>query len=78
MVWNVRLAEHSGLEFWLNPISIHAPLSPIFLIGTHIDEVNTTPKSATTSNPNTTPKAVTTSLKPKTTSPKVVTTTGAS
>jgi hypothetical protein len=41
LVWNVRLgAEHSGLDFWLNSISIHAPLSPIFLIGTHIDEVN--------------------------------------
>lgn len=34
MVWNVRLgSEHSGLEFWLNSIGCHAPLSPIFLIG---------------------------------------------
>ena len=41
LVWNVRLgAEHSGLDFWLNSIECHAPLSPIFLIGTHIDEVN--------------------------------------
>ncbi len=40
LVWNVRLgAEHSGLEFWLNSISCHAPFCPIFVIGTHIDQV---------------------------------------
>ena len=41
IVWNVRLgAEHSGIEFWLNSIDCHAPLCPIFIIGTHIDEVS--------------------------------------
>lgn len=40
LVWNVRLgAEHSGLDFWLNSIDCHAPFCPIFIIGTHIDEV---------------------------------------
>ncbi len=40
LVWNVRLgAEHSGLEFWLNSIGCHAPSCPIFVVGTHIDEV---------------------------------------
>ena len=40
LVWNVRLgAEHSGLEFWLNSIGCHAPFCPIFIIGTHIDQV---------------------------------------
>lgn len=41
LVWNVRLgAEHSGLNFWLNSIDCHAPQCPIFIIGTHIDEVS--------------------------------------
>ena len=41
LVWNVRLgAQHSGLDFWLNSIQCHAPNCPIFIIGTHIDEVN--------------------------------------
>lgn len=41
LVWNVRLgAEHSGLEFWLSSIQCHAPACPIFVVGTHIDEVN--------------------------------------
>lgn len=41
LVWNVRLgAEHSGLDFWLNSIDCHAPLCPIFIVGTHIDQVN--------------------------------------
>jgi GTPase SAR1 family protein len=40
LVWNVRLGEeHSGLEFWLNSINCHAPQCPIFIIGTHIDEI---------------------------------------
>lgn len=40
-MWNVRLgAEHSGLEFWLSSIECHAPSCPIFVVGTHIDEVN--------------------------------------
>ncbi|CAF0782367.1 unnamed protein product [Brachionus calyciflorus] len=41
LVWNVRLgAEHSGLDFWLNSIDCHAPSCPIFIVGTHIDEVS--------------------------------------
>ncbi len=40
LVWNMRLgAQHSGLDFWLNSIQCHAPSCPIFIIGTHIDEV---------------------------------------
>jgi leucine-rich repeat kinase 2 len=40
LVWNVRLgAEHSGLDFWLNSIDCHAPFCPIFVVGTHVDEV---------------------------------------
>jgi leucine-rich repeat kinase 2 len=40
LVWNVRLgAEYAGLEFWLNSIRSHAPSAPIFLVGTHVDEV---------------------------------------
>lgn len=33
-------AEHSGLEFWLSSIECHAPSCPVFVVGTHIDEVN--------------------------------------
>lgn len=32
-------AEYAGLDFWLNSISCHAPGSPIFVVGTHIDQV---------------------------------------
>lgn len=40
LVWNVRLgSEYAGLDFWLSSISCHAPGAPIFVIGTHIDEV---------------------------------------
>ena len=40
LVWNVRLgSEYAGLEFWLSSISVHAPGAPIFVIGTHIDQV---------------------------------------
>lgn len=38
---NVRLgSEYAGLDFWLSSISCHAPGAPIFVIGTHIDEVS--------------------------------------
>ena len=38
---NVRLGqEYAGLDFWLSSISVHAPNAPIFIVGTHIDEVN--------------------------------------
>ena len=38
---NVRLgSDYAGLEFWLNSISSHAPGAPIFIVGTHIDQVN--------------------------------------
>lgn len=41
LVWNVRLgAQHSGLDFWLNSIDCHVPMCPIFIIGTHIDQVS--------------------------------------
>lgn len=40
LVWNVRLGhEHAGLEFWLSSIECHAPKAPIFIVGTHIDQV---------------------------------------
>ena len=40
LVWNIRLGhEHAGLDFWLNSISVHAPKAPIFIIGTHLDQV---------------------------------------
>jgi leucine-rich repeat kinase 2 len=36
----VRLgSEYGGLDFWLSSISCHAPNTPIFVVGTHIDEV---------------------------------------
>ena len=42
LVWNVRLGyEHAGLNFWLQSIACHAPDAPIFVVGTHIDEVIT-------------------------------------
>ena len=38
---NVRLgSEYAGLDFWLSSISCHAPGAPIFVVGTHIDEVH--------------------------------------
>ena len=41
LVWNVRLgSEYAGLEFWLSSISCHAPGAPIFVVGTHIDQVS--------------------------------------
>jgi GTPase SAR1 family protein len=40
LVWNVRLgSEYANLDFWLASISVHAPGSPIFVVGTHIDQV---------------------------------------
>lgn len=39
-MWNVRLgSEYAGLDFWLDSISCHAPGAPVFVVGTHIDEV---------------------------------------
>jgi leucine-rich repeat kinase 2 len=32
-------SEYSGLDFWLSSITCHAPGAPIFVVGTHIDEV---------------------------------------
>ncbi|KAJ8304991.1 hypothetical protein KUTeg_018574 [Tegillarca granosa] len=41
LLWNVRLGfEHSGLNFWLSSISVHAPKAPIFVVGTHVDQVS--------------------------------------
>lgn len=41
LVWNIRMGhEHAGLHFWLNSISCHAPKAPIFIVGTHCDQVS--------------------------------------
>ncbi|XP_046562629.1 LOW QUALITY PROTEIN: uncharacterized protein LOC124271531 [Haliotis rubra] len=41
LLWNIRLGhEHAGLDFWLNSISVHAPKAPIFVVGTHVDQVS--------------------------------------
>ena len=32
-------SEHAGLDFWLSSISVHAPKAPIFIVGTHVDQV---------------------------------------
>ncbi|XP_055863720.1 uncharacterized protein LOC106053574 [Biomphalaria glabrata] len=41
LLWNIRLGhEHAGLQFWLNSISVHAPKAPIFVIGTHLDQMS--------------------------------------
>ena len=40
LLWTTRLGfEHAGLEFWLSSIRCHAPKAPIFVIGTHRDQV---------------------------------------
>ena len=33
-------SEYAGLDFWLSSISCHAPGAPIFIVGTHVDEVS--------------------------------------
>ncbi|XP_048259206.1 uncharacterized protein LOC124134238 [Haliotis rufescens] len=41
LLWNIRLGhEHAGLDFWLSSISVHAPKAPIFVVGTHVDQVS--------------------------------------
>ncbi|XP_052783651.1 uncharacterized protein LOC128219737 isoform X2 [Mya arenaria] len=41
LLWNVRLGhEHAGLDFWLNSICVQAPKAPVFVIGSHIDQVS--------------------------------------
>ncbi|KAI3380042.1 hypothetical protein SNEBB_002052 [Seison nebaliae] len=41
LVWNMRQGiENAGLKFWLSSISCHAPTAPIFIVGTHLDEVD--------------------------------------
>ena len=32
--------EHAGLDFWLSSISVQCPKVPIFVVGSHIDQVN--------------------------------------
>ncbi|XP_060066669.1 uncharacterized protein LOC132546957 [Ylistrum balloti] len=40
LLWNIRLGhEHAGLNFWLNSITVHAPKAPIFVVGTHMDQM---------------------------------------
>lgn len=46
LMWNIRLGhEHAGLDFWLSSISVHAPKAPIFVVGTHVDQVVLLPKN---------------------------------
>ena len=41
LLWNVRLGhEHAGLDFWLSSISVQCPKAPIFVVGSHIDQVS--------------------------------------
>ncbi|KAL5004316.1 hypothetical protein ScPMuIL_017772 [Solemya velum] len=41
LLWNVRLGhEHAGLDFWLSSVCVHAPKAPIFVVGTHYDQVS--------------------------------------
>ena len=41
LLWNIRLGhEHAGLDFWLSSISVHASKAPIFVVGTHLDQVS--------------------------------------
>ncbi|XP_060080095.1 uncharacterized protein LOC132559485 [Ylistrum balloti] len=41
LLWNIRLGhEHAGLNFWLNSITVHAPKAPIFVVGTHTDQMS--------------------------------------
>ena len=43
LLWNVRLGhEHAGLDFWLSSIGVQAPKAPVFVIGSHIDQVSYT------------------------------------
>uniref|UniRef100_A0A2C9LJS2 Roc domain-containing protein n=1 Tax=Biomphalaria glabrata TaxID=6526 RepID=A0A2C9LJS2_BIOGL len=40
LLWSTRQGyEHAGLEFWLSSIASHAPKTPIFVVGTHCDQV---------------------------------------
>ncbi|KAK2167471.1 hypothetical protein LSH36_27g04002 [Paralvinella palmiformis] len=40
LVWNTRLGyQHSGLEFWMSSIACHCPDSPVFVVGTHADQI---------------------------------------
>ena len=40
LLWNVRLGyEHAGLDFWLSSVSVQAPKAPIFVVGSHVDQV---------------------------------------
>ncbi len=41
LLWTTRQGyEHAGLEFWLSSIQCHAPKAPVFVIGTHADQVH--------------------------------------
>ncbi|XP_046560391.1 probable serine/threonine-protein kinase roco11, partial [Haliotis rubra] len=40
LLWSTRQGfEHAGLDFWLSSIACHAPKTPIFVVGTHCDQV---------------------------------------
>ncbi|XP_076445934.1 uncharacterized protein LOC143283637 [Babylonia areolata] len=40
LLWSTRQGfEHAGLDFWLSSVASHAPKTPIFVVGTHCDQV---------------------------------------
>ncbi|KAL8604081.1 hypothetical protein ACOMHN_024906 [Nucella lapillus] len=40
LLWSTRQGfEHAGLDFWLSSVASHAPNTPIFVVGTHCDQV---------------------------------------
>ena len=46
VVWDLRKSpKESRVEFWLNAITAAAPKSPIFLVGTHLDDKSVDPKA---------------------------------
>ena len=41
LLWSTRQGfEHAGLDFWLSSVASHAPKTPIFVVGTHCDQVS--------------------------------------
>ncbi|XP_070196653.1 uncharacterized protein [Littorina saxatilis] len=40
LLWSTRQGYEHSLEFWLSSIASHAPKTPIFVVGTHCDQVH--------------------------------------